>query len=229
MIRFSLCHASGRLPYGWRKAAQSWLKTCDCPQEVEHILAIDEHLYLQHTLVFPHSTVRCVVPSRGSTHQYNEAAAVADGVILIQIADDLFPCPHWDSLILNALPLDYASSPYVLSQDNSDNSDLITHAIMTRPYYERFGYIGHPDYKHLMEDVEFTDVANASGCVIQAKQIRFRHLNPEAGTAEWDDVYRRQRTPELLKWAQALYERRKAAGFPQYSMLTAEEREAVAC
>ena len=235
MIRFSLCHATARLPLGWLKSAQAWLEACDCPDEVEHILVANDNSAYKlirgpEYPVFRRSDLSVVTNSRGGVDQWNRAAQLSQGAVILQIADDLFPCPHWDSLLLKAFPS--VKDPWVLDVDNSDNSaPLIPHAIMTRPYYERFGYIAHPQYRHLMADVEFTDVARASGCVVDARHLKFRHLNPEAGTVAWDEVYRRHRNPEALEVDRRTFEARKRVGFPTagtngFDFFNAESRRA---
>ena len=38
---FSLCHATARLPDGWRAAHDSWQQNCDNWDEVEYVLGVD--------------------------------------------------------------------------------------------------------------------------------------------------------------------------------------------
>lgn len=227
---FSLLHATDRVP-GWEIAAQAWFHRCQVPELCEHILVTKEPLSLGVSAPFALTTIANVPNSRGGTDQWNKAASIASGFVLIKIADDLFPPKNWDVLLVDAIP--NADVPVVVDVAYRSNpgwpildcGTLIPHAIISREYYKRFGYLEHPDYSHNMADVEFSDVAHASGCVVRRRDIVFIHQNPEDGTATWDDVYRRQRTPEKLREARAIYEKRKSLGFPKESVLPLMEVE----
>ncbi|MFK5283673.1 hypothetical protein ACI3PL_29270, partial [Lacticaseibacillus paracasei] len=47
--------------------------------------------------------------------------------------------------------------------DGKIKHELCTYSIMGRAYFERFGYIYHPDYTSLWCDNEFTEVAQILG------------------------------------------------------------------
>jgi len=220
MIVFSLCHATARIP-GWEKAAIQWFVKANHPERVEYILATDEPLTTPVPIGFfdgHFKTTTMRSSPRGAVAPQNRAAAISQGKVIVIIADDFFPCPGWDTELLKAIPdLD---APSVLDVDNQDGAyPLIAHPIMTRAYYERFGYVIHPDYPHTMGDVEFTEVARQSGCVIDARHLTFLHLNPDTGTAQWDDVYHRNRSKEMLDQGRAIFKRREAARFPKESVL----------
>jgi hypothetical protein len=134
------------------------------------------------------------------------------GKILITVADDFYPPNCWDEKILSALPSidgEYVLEPYMGRPDY-----LLTHAIMTRKRYDRFGYILHPDYFGMYSDNEFTDVAKKDGVIVQAHDMLFEHRHPAHGLAPDDDVYRRGNSAENYRIGREIYERRKAAEFP---------------
>jgi hypothetical protein len=221
MILFSLCHATARLP-GWKEAAAQWLQKADFPSQLEYVLVTEkldlglEDLFLK---VEPYNRYYTDCPgSRGGTDQWNKAAWVSRGKVLVKVADDFFPCDHWDTELLKVIP--NLDEPWVVDVDNQDNAyPLIAHAILTRAYYDKFGYLEHPDYSHQMADTEFSDVARASGRVIDARHLKFQHLTPDAGVP-MDDVYARFRgNAEALNRAREIYERRKAAGYPKESVM----------
>jgi len=211
------------------KAAKDFFEKCDRPQDVEYILTVDQADHDKMNCSYHHipqfgDRLYLVNAKRPSNVDgWNLAAANSTGRFLITCSDDWFPPEHWDAGLLKALPCEsnnelehfpHLDGAYALDVDNSDNSNLMAFALVTRTYYERYGYLFHPDYVGLMSDQEFTDVAKRDGVVVNARHLKFRHLNPDSGTVEWDEVYRRHRKLEDLEYGQEVYERRKAAGFP---------------
>lgn len=221
---FSLLHTTARLPDGWKKAAKEWRRTSDKPDLVEYVLTTDDPIDFLKAF----KDMQFGVPGsfgqyahwgqnkgrRNNVDGWNFAAELATGKVLINVSDDWFPPEHWDTELLRRIP--DLGGEYAIDVDNSDNAgDLMAFCIVTRPYYERYGYLLNPEYEGLMSDVEFTDVARRDGVVVNARHIVFRHLNPETSTTPWDDVYRLHRKPGDLEFGQKVYERRKAAGFPK--------------
>jgi GT2 family glycosyltransferase len=193
--------------------ARQWFYHCDDRDQVEHIVVTHEPFAGER--VFD-STIFVHNPNRGSVPSWNAGAKFSHGRILIGLADDLFPCPHWDAELLKVIP--EISEPYVVEVDHADGSDILTHIFETRAYYEALGYMHHPDYTHLMADVEFGNVARATGRVIDARHLIFPHKSVEE--IGWPAEYQRFRNPakEFLA-ARELYARREAAGFPKASVL----------
>jgi hypothetical protein len=218
-MTFSLCHATARPPEVWAKAAATWHERCDSPDQVEYVLVAKQGLSSFPRLPdFGQSVMISVPESKGGISQWNLAAELSVNEVLIQMADDFLPPDHWDTELAKVLP--GVKGPFVVDVDNQDASyPLIPHAIMTRPYYAKFGYIGHPDYYHLMADVEFSQLARKSGVVIDARHLKFEHLTPDRG-AEWDEVYKAFRgNSDFYKREQEVFTKRRSAGFPKYSVL----------
>ena len=49
--------------------------------------------------------------------------------------------------------------------------------IIDRKYYNRFGYVYYPEYRHMFCDTEFTHVADVLGRVLWRNDIEFPHLH----------------------------------------------------
>lgn len=208
----SLCHATARLPEGWRAAALDWFAKADDQRNIEHVIVTDEWVSIDP--VFPITRTGINQKDRCAVNAWNRAAELSSGHLLITLSDDWFPPEHWDTKLLSALP--DLNGEYVLMVDNQDNAGtLLAFSLLTRKYYERYGYIFYPEYYGMMADREFSDVAFRDKVVVDARHLKFVHLNPENGTVEWDPTYRWQRREEVLKFGQDLYERRKKAGFPE--------------
>ena len=230
---FSLLHTTARLPNGWHDAAVAWLSSCDNPKSVEYVLYADGPL---NGMSNAPTKIQCngfvLCGSReaeccmvGSANGWNKAAAASTGKFLITISDDYRPCEHWDTEILKALPTapkPYRSlhealqkgpcqipdmdGEYVLDVDNQDGAPHIPFSFLTRAYYNSYGYIFYPEYKGLMADLDFTNIALRDGVVVNAKHLKFRHLHYLCGTAPNDEVYQKQQ--ETLTYGQAVYAKR---------------------
>ena len=209
---FSLLHTTARLPHGWDEAYSEWYKTCDHPEAVQYVLFVDGPTQdvaarVQFgggfIMVWPEGTSEhCVV---GSANGWNRAAAASTGKFLITISDDYRPCEHWDTEILKVVG-GALRGQYVLDVDNQDGAPHIPFSFLTRAYYNRYGYIFYPEYKGLMADLDFTNIARRDGVVVPAKHLKFRHLHYLCGTAPNDEVYQKQQ--ETLAYGQAVYARR---------------------
>ena len=189
---FSLCHPTPRFP-AWETAARAWVKNCDDVGRMEYILCVPEGSdtpALRETLaaLVPCSFRVVTVPTvNGSVAPWNKAAAASTGTIIIGVADDWFPCEHWDTEILKAIP--DVQGEYVVNVDTGGDPHLMTHCILTRKRYERFGYLHHPDYLGVVADDEFTIQAFRDGVVLNARHLLFEHKHPNYQKAEWDDIY----------------------------------------
>lgn len=212
----SLLHSTARLPDGWRAAMEAFLANATDPKNVEYILAVNE----DQTFSLPLDALAgwggaaLVQKSvNGSNAGYNAAAKVARGDILMTIADDYFPRASWDDEIRRAIP--DVSQEVVLDVDNLDGSSwLVPVPILTRKYYERYGYVFYPGYRGLCADNEFTEQARRDGVVKSARHIVFEHRHPDRGLAPMDEVYVRQKSG--YEEAKKLFRDRKAKGFPKW-------------
>lgn len=104
---------------------------------------------------------KCIIGEhRSAIHAINESARHATGDILIVISDD-FDCPlSWDTKLIKAVE---DKEDFCVKTKDGIQPTLMTLPIMDRKYYERFGYIYHPDYIHMYSDQEMTAVAHMLG------------------------------------------------------------------
>jgi glycosyltransferase involved in cell wall biosynthesis len=213
---FSLCHATARLD-SWQKAAQAWRDKCDNPDKVEYILAVDEGTNvgpLIEQLPFPNSRIVVNTKRRCSVDAWNEAAKASTGKFLINVADDLRPCNHWDAELLRAIP--NLNQPCVLDVDTGGAAaGLLPFSFLTRKYLEHltdaYGYEGgffYPAYRGMYCDTEFTDLVRRDGILINARHLYFEHLHPFFQKGEMDATYHRQNAPEEYSYGKMIYDQR---------------------
>ena len=219
-IIFSLCHATARFPQ-WRIAANKWFETADHPERIEYLLAIHKDNARDVSPVeLPHFAEHKIVVNHKrscSVDNWNSATDFAQGQILLNIADDWFPCEHWDTKLLELIP--DLSAEVAVDVDTGSTGypnahDLLPFSIITRPYLERlksqYGYDGffYPEYTSMYSDEEFTWIARRDGVVLPAWQHFFEHRHPVHGKALMDDVYRKQNAPEHYAAGKKLMDRR---------------------
>jgi hypothetical protein len=106
----------------------------------------------------------------------NVVAPQSIGNLIVVVSDDFDCFEGWDEYLLSHLQGD--SDYIVKTSDGYMNSDwLITLPIMDRAYYNRFGYVYHPEYKHMWSDTEMTTVGHMLGKIIdlQNSNAVFKH------------------------------------------------------
>jgi hypothetical protein len=160
------------------KVRTEWLNKAD--NDIEYIFSLDND-DSQGTLYDGY----CIYNNnRSAIDAINKAAEVATGDLFVVVSDD-FDCPkHWDSLLIENLQ---GKSDYCVKTQDGLQPTLMTLPIMDRVYYERFGYIYHPDYRHMFCDQEMTAVAHMLGKVITLP-LMFPHNHYTTGKFVKDKI-----------------------------------------
>ena len=133
--------------------------------------------------------------------------------VLFLISDDMIPIvPGFDDVIVNLMKEHFPNLDGALHFDDNclGGYQTITLSIMGKKLYDRFGYIYHPDYKSFYCDVEFTDEVRRMKKVFYSSLVIVKH--------DWkgnigDSVYKRN--TKLGRGDKAVYNKRKATGFPR--------------
>jgi hypothetical protein len=214
---FSLCHTTARLPDGWRAAAQAWLDNCDFPGTVEHVLTFDEPTHVEK--IFPNTKIGVNTARHTAVDGWNLAAKLSTGKFIISLADDWFPCPHWDTELRRVIE---AAGGFdrniVLDVDTAGNEHLLTFSMLTRPYLMKYsggeGWLFYPEYTGMYADNDFTDSARMDRVIVNARHLRFEHRHPNYfKEVEPDAVHLWQGRPEAFRIGANVYKKRcKAKG-----------------
>lgn len=167
----TLIHPSRSRPNQAFLTRLNWFHKAD--GEFEYILSIDiddpEIDHYQYN--FPSNQRVLISSNKTAIEAINRAAAIAKGDILIVVSDDT-DCPeHWDTSLLGELA---GKKDFVVKCKDGIQPVLITMPVMDRVWYNRFGYIYHPDYLHMSCDVELTAVAMMLGRVLRSN-LMFKH------------------------------------------------------
>jgi glycosyltransferase involved in cell wall biosynthesis len=185
----SLIHPSRSRPQKSKDTCLKWISRAGV--DVELIVSIDDNdparrQYLDAYSQFDLFKTRVISnPNRSAVDAVNNGAKEAKGEILIVVSDDS-DCPtNWGNLILQAVD---GKSDYVLKTYDGIQEWIITMPVMDRAYYTRFGYVYHPDYRHMFVDTDLTHVADIQGKVIWRNDIVFPHLHYSVTRMRKDEV-----------------------------------------
>ncbi len=196
-MKISLIHPSRNRAQQACETALLWIDTAD--NVVEYILSLDDddESRISYLELFPQQVMFSSNANRSAIDAINNAAKMATGDLLIVISDDFYPFAHWDTLLLAEVA---GKADFLMKTQDGIQPELITLPIMDRAYYNRFGYVYHPDYLHMFCDNELTAVGHMLGRVITSALL-FEHKHYSVGKAERDALYTRNENT----WDQGLH------------------------
>ena len=169
---------------------------------------------LQDLVKQPNITLNCHGLSKNKIHAINRGLEGWKGDILVNMSDDMrFIAPGYDIAIINAFEGNL--DQFIHFPDGRVNHLLPTMSIMGRTYYERDGYIYHPQYENLWCDNEAMDVARLRGCYKYVAKQLFDHYHP-AWTGEKPDALL-EKTQSTFRADEITYIRRSKQGFPKHN------------
>lgn len=147
--------------------------------------------------------------SRNKVHAINRDIDPTGYDIIVNMSDDMwFIKEGFDNVIRQHCgPDDFVHFP-----DGAVNEKLCTMSIMGVDYYNRFGYIYHPDYTSLWCDNEAQEVAQKLGRYKYVPEHIFEHRHPAFGKAQTDAQYRK--TESYYHQDRIVFNIRKQKGFP---------------
>jgi glycosyltransferase involved in cell wall biosynthesis len=206
--KISIVHATrGRPQIAFQRKMQ-WLALAKDPLAVEWLFMVDHDEKVDYT---PHDAKR--VNPGGIINAWNEGAKMAKSEVIVQMSDDWSPPRYWDALILSRI--DNLEAERVLAVSDGLRTDkLLCMAILTQKRLRKQGgYMFHPSYQEsdgIYSDNEFTERAYADDCVVEARDLVFRHENPMFGGGTPDEQLKNHNKPEFYEKGKAIYEKRKA-------------------
>lgn len=165
----SVIYPSRGRPEMAKKTALKWISRSVYP--FEYIISIDQSdIRKSEYDSMPGDKLLCF-PNKNAVQAINVAAKRCKGDIIVVISDD-FDCPErWDELLVKEVE---GKKDWILKTQDGIQNWMITLPIMDRAYYERFGYVYHPDYEHMFCDTHMTCVADLLGRKLTSSLL-FKH------------------------------------------------------
>lgn len=98
--------------------------------------------------------------------------------IIVVMSDDFVLPKSWDTMIREAVG---DRTDFVLKTFDGTQKWICTLPIMDKVYYDQFGYVYNPGYKHMFADTELTHVAELLGKLIARNDVVFPHRTEVTG------------------------------------------------
>jgi hypothetical protein len=146
-------------------------------EDFEIIISLDADDDMSYRYLFPnHKTenVQLIVrQNRSCVDAINNAVKVSKGNLFIVVSDDTDCFPKWDTALLKEVE---GKEDYLLKTDDGIQNYIVTMTVMDRKYYERDGFIYHPDFRHQFADTYLTCLADIRGRLLFSN-LKFPHLH----------------------------------------------------
>lgn len=159
--------------------------------EFEMIVSLDENdpALLDYKEIYEFPARLChakllVNNNRSCVDAINNAANVATGDLLVVVSDDSDCFDGWDMHLINEVENKH---DFIIKTKDGIQDYIITLPILDRDYYQRTGYIYHPDFEHLFCDTYMTCVADITGRKITSNLL-FKHNHYSVGGSVMDEV-----------------------------------------
>lgn len=175
----------------------------------EDDMTMNDPLVKERLLSYPMVIVKWGT-SRSKIHAINrDLDDIPPFDIMVCMSDDMrFRTPGFDNIIRENMPADLDGFCHM--RDDYAKDRVCTVSIIGKRYYQRDGYIYHPDYYSMWCDDEATAVAKVRGCYIDIPgEIEHLHYTNDRKAMK-DELYWRNDTYNKDK---AVFEQRKARGF----------------
>lgn len=194
--KISLLHASYKSLNQSRKVRDYWLATAHNPHNVEHCLGFEiQDILVRKDYDLDNSdfgvspdllTKFKTTPelkSPSAVRNWNAAASISSGKILLGIADDLIPERNWDLKLwdlvapkINDLALWKLSDHRCFMRQEALGSDILPrHPVMTRKTYDSYGFYFNPKYVSIGPDDEWMLEALNRGFFFDGRAVRLHH------------------------------------------------------
>jgi hypothetical protein len=218
-MKISLLHATRGTPDRANATRESWLSRAYDRSMIEHFWAIQAG-DTTSTALDPDSIVAVTDDppawASSSVANWNAAAALATGDLLVVIADDLTPPIGWDETLRVFLgnPNTASTQFCVYVPDQLSNDGLLRHPIMSRALYQRRGYIFDPEYYGVFCDNDLTTWCQFNRVPvyrIDPQRLQFYHDHDMTGNS----VTALQNRKEAYDWGYAIYMEKWGAIMPQ--------------
>lgn len=137
----------------------------------------------------------------------------SDWDIILLASDDMIPqVKGFDKIINTLMNTTYSDTDGILFfNDGFKGQELNTLCILGKKYYQRFGYIYHPDYKSTWCDNEFMCVGNILKKQKYFPMVIIKHEHPDWGYGERDMIHHKNFTD--LSFDMKLFKDRKNKNF----------------
>jgi len=187
MSLISIIHPSRSRPEKAYNTARKWIDMSGIDiKQIDYILSLDsDDPFLSQ--YYCEWDCEIINNNRSSVEAINIGAKAAKSNILMVLSDDTECFEGWAVSLLKEIE---GKTDWILKTQDDIQKYIITMPVMDRVYYNRTGYIYHPEFKHLFCDTYMTCVADITGRKLTSDLV-FHHDNPGHFGKPIDDVNRK--------------------------------------
>lgn len=185
-VTISLLHATYHRDGGPLPIRDGWLSRADHRETVEYVVALDDD---DPAVIGTEGCRRVVSPkvsSVSAVRNWNQAAALSTGSLLVVIADDLLPRQGWDTGLREVVgSLDPQRDAFAIKiGDSGAGRDLLLrHPVVSRGYYRRFGLFSLA-FTGVYCDDDLTRRALWRAVILDGRQVSVDHDHPPTEDVE---------------------------------------------
>jgi len=208
--KITILHPSRNRPRQADLIIKEWLGKAKNRNQIEYILSVDKDdkdLGAYKSIGMSNKTYVSVNRNKSAIEAINHAAKVSTANLIVVVSDDFYTFQDWDDVLLKEVEYD---SDFILKTKDGIQDWIITLPILDRAYYNRFGYVYFPGYKHLFCDTEMTTVGDILGRTIKS-DLYFEHRHYSVGKSRKDLI--NIKNNKTWKQGENLYNQRKAINF----------------
>ena len=185
-MNISLLHATYRRPGGPLGLRDAWLELAAQPDSVEYVVALDEddQLAVEATTKCRRAIGSAQSGWATSVRNWNAAARLATGDLLVVVADDLYPAPAWDAKLWNIVGrLDPSVVAYAIKVQDSPASArlLLRHPVISRAFYNEHGLFSESYYGVYCDD-DILMRAFWRSFILDGRSLVLEHRHPKYGS-----------------------------------------------
>jgi glycosyltransferase involved in cell wall biosynthesis len=182
----SLIHPSRGRPQQSFETIQKWRGLSVADPDLIVSLDFDDPNLNEYKEIYDESVI-IINRNRSTVDAINNGAKLALGDILIVVSDDTDCSEGWDFKLKQSIN---NNTDFILKTQDGIQPYIITMPIMDRAYYNRTGYIYHPDFQHLFCDTYLTCVADITGRKITS-DLMFKHNHYSVNGTQPDELHKR--------------------------------------
>jgi hypothetical protein len=220
-VTFSIIHATLGRPEKALAIREMWLSRARFPKNVQYVFGL--HDFDPKSIGLLKGFEHTITESKGAAVNYDTAAGIARGEIIIQAQDDCYPPEGWDVALLEIV--ETPNDPvFVACADGTRTDDLTVCSIMTRAYMDikadrdpgENGFM-HRGYTTVFPDTENSFRAIQDGkegvCrYVKAPQFAIYHDHPLYNPlVPWDATYEWENCDENYRTGSKLFAQRNPA------------------
>ena len=197
-IRISLIHATYRSRGVSKVVRDKWLTLANSPSLVEHCIAFqddDHEIRDEYEIgnagigVTPDFKTKFVCTatqiSPSAVRNWNAAASISSGIILLGIADDLVPNQGWDDQLWEMVQSEKHNLCFWKLKDSrcqddigSSHDDILPrHPAMTRKLYEHQGFFFDPRFVSVGCDDQLLCAGLVNGYIRDGRKLKLHHTS----------------------------------------------------